>query len=534
MPVLDFLVNETTQLITRPVVYDIVEQLSKLTGMGENRIVFNGDENVYRTNGSVYNSDERGALFKTQDMVLITVTEDYNLDMINYTDIRGNEREHLFFDDKLNVFITPTAIPIDVEIQFTMRSPSKLKVSQWRDGSRLRCYKMDDLFFHDITYSYKIDDLIFAILSHVHENRELTDGYGETFEEYFAYNSNGKVKVVSDITNKKSELLISETQSRVQGFFNFDAVADKPEYDQSTGLWSLSFTYKFCYDKPFSTIVRYPIIVHNNLMPKELVIANNSDYDAFFKTKEVGKRLRGLYEFEANTVNQSNYDKDLCLTIPSYDDFIVEKPYYGTGTILTALCTLEEDKRTLLNLRELGDITIDKDVLDFISNSEYPFINEPGKSPIFIELYINDKSYTSVLEIDKDLNIKSNIELSNRNEHRIRLSLLLNYGVLSSSSIDRLLNNPNVLVTLISSVNDYLRVNQNFQDLRGLKKLDKYMFIREFGELTGLRTGKVSGGYNWLPGITDKRIPDGLLRNKKNFNNISFTSISAGLVFKPF
>ena len=86
----------------------------------------------------------------------------------------------------------------------------------------------------------------------------------------------------------------------------------------------------------------------------------------------------------------------------------------------------------------------------------------------------------------------------------------------------------------MSSVNDYLRVNQNFQDLRGLKKLDKYMFIREFGELTGLRTGKVSGGYNWLPGITDKRIPDGLLRNKKNFNNISFTSISAGLVLKPF
>jgi hypothetical protein len=51
-------------------------------------------------------------------------------------------------------------------------------------------------------------------------------------------------------------------------------------------------------------------------------------------------------------------------------------------------CSIDtSDQRTLVNLEELGDVEIDKDIMQFGKESEYPYMHKLYKSILQIHLY---------------------------------------------------------------------------------------------------------------------------------------------------
>lgn len=490
MPNVNITLPDTTQSVLRPVIIDIVSQVQRITKINsDTKIFFPGDSETMRTQGSNIGSESKDARFENDRYNFIEVTEDYNLDTLGVNSLDGTDHLPYFDDSHLKVQLSPIYASSDVVINFKYRCPSKTEAMRWRDDMRLKVSYMRDINIHTVSYHYLLSPELVKLLKAIHERREAYLGYGQSFEEYFASHTRQDVRLISDTAGVDPRLAISESQCKILGLYDFDSVPEKPERDDGTGTWTISFAYRFTYEKPVATNMRYPIMVHNQLLPIEYTYFNNKTYNLDMVNKRYSQQLHGLSKFDADAVMNSMLDPTHVIRLPSFDDFILPSLPGGLGSVFTALCEVDNtDKRTLVNLKELGDIELDEDLIKFIQEVEYPYITKLFRSPIHVTLYRdNGAAEPSVLACDINLNIKSIFDLNLRQQHRIRFSLMTDFSYLDKASIDRLRKYPKAFVKIISACNEILKNNRDFVNL-GDKTLISYTdFSSVYAVLTGYR-----------------------------------------------
>lgn len=487
MPNVNITLPETAQSVFRPVIIDIVSQVQKITRISEDtKIFFPDDSEAMQTHGSGVNREDKSALFGVSKYNFIEVTEDFDLDDLSSSNVNGRGNEPIFEDTKLQVIMSPVYASSQVTVNFKYRCPSKTEALRWRDDMRVRVSQMREMNLHTITYNYLLSPELLKLLKEVHTLRENVEGYSDTFEEYFASKTTSRLLLISDGVGSDVRLTVSEVQSRIIGLYDFDALPEKPERDDGTGTWTISFSYKFKYDKPIACNIRYPIMVHNQLLPIEYTYFNDKAYNLDTVTKRYSESLRALSMFESDSIMNRRLDPRITLRLPSFDDFVIPSAPGGTGTVFTALCEVADDKKLLLNLNELGDIELDSDILDFIKGAEYPYVTKLFRSIINIGLYRNNNAVeTSALTCDINLNVSSNLELNLRDQHRIRMSLLVDISYLDRKAIDRLRQYPKAFVKLIGACNELLKNHRGFNDL-GRKK---YITMDDFNDVLSVLTG---------------------------------------------
>lgn len=468
MPTVSLTLPEITQAVIRPIVYDIIGQVQHITKIDPStKIYFSGDSGKRQTSGSSIDSDtDRLAVFNTNRMAFIEVEEEYDIGAIGTTAVTRGEQLPVFIDEALGVHIAPVYASTDMVINFKYRCPSKTEAIRWRDDIRIRVSQMNNIFMHSVTYHYMLPIEAIVLTQAIHANREANFGYGETYEEYMTAHSTPRLTLVGDLTNKSSSLVISETQCRIIGLYGFDALPDKPEHDDGTGTWTISFSYKFSYEKPIGCAIRYPVIVHNQLLPQDLIDFTDKAYDIDKVNKSYSLSIDALHSFESGAIMNSRIIYDYEIKIPSYDDFIPGSYNKGMGTVLTALCEVDADKHTLLNLNELGDIAVDVDVMQFIKESELQYMGKAYFSILNLSLY-RDKFLASsgTLSLDASLNVTSVNELDLRRQHRVMLSIVTDLTMLTKEALDRLRRYPKALVKIIGAINEILRNHPDFEKL---------------------------------------------------------------------
>lgn len=505
MPNVSVTLPETTESVSRPIVYDIIDQISKVTKINKNnKIFFPGDTNVMHTNGSTIDSkDERYAIFDTNYITHIEVTEDYNEDNIASTATSRPEQLPVFVDSSLGIRITPVYVSSDVTIDFKYSCPSKTEAYRWRDDIRMRVSQMRDVNLHDLSYHYLLPLELLVLLKLIHSTRENVAGYDDTLEQYITSRSTDRLTVIGDLVGRDARLGISENQVRVIGLYGWDAVPEKPER-QDSGVWVMNFSYKFTYDKPIACNMKYPIMVHNQLLPIYYTYFTDKSYDIDKVDKSYRRSLDALSAFESDTIINSRIDPNAVITIPEIDDFVVKNYPTGTGTIFTALCEIDlTDFTSLLNLKELGDVILDQDILQFIVESEYPYITKTYKSILNLSLYRNDRltdNYT--LACDSSLNVSSIATLDPRNQHRVRLSVVSDLSLLDPKAIERLRKYPKALYKVITAINRIFRNNVDFRKIYNANRVS----VNDFSIIYSLLTGYGYANGNSSP-IVNGRLP---------------------------
>ena len=149
------------------------------------------------------------------------------------------------------------------------------------------------------------------------------------------------------------------------------------------------------------------------------------------------------------------------ISIPTFDEFTPDGIVPKTLAVFNALCAISDDnKRDLFNFNELGDTVIDDDILKFIMTSEYPFMAKPYASILHVSLYrsmalTNDK----MLAVDAQGNVVATEDLSMRQSHRARFSIVGDLNMLSRDALIRLRNNPAAADKLVAFLRDAGRVN---------------------------------------------------------------------------
>lgn len=480
---------DVVQAVTRPVVYAIIEQVQKITGIKKDtKIYFPGDIETMRTAGTtIDDKDDRFAVFESSSIMFIEVEEEFNQDNIASTVIGRNENMKAFYDPALGASLTPVYASTDVTINFKYRSNSKNEVVRWRDDIRNRVSQMRDINLHVVKYHYGIPSEILGLIYELYTKRENYLGYDQTFAEYVTSHSSPRLTVIGDLAGGSNALAVSESQRDIIGMFGFDTTPDKPERDDQSGTWTISFPYKFTYDRPTGVNVSYPIMVHNQLINKIYTDHLEKGYDLNPPEKTYTKSLGALSYFAVNASADRNMDPKYVLTIPSFDDYVLRNEPDGTGTYMTVLAEVDtSDKKTMFNLRELGDIVIDEDIMEFIAGGEYQYMVKPYESILNISLYREGNlARHDAAFITPTLDFKANDVLDLRKQHRARFSIVTNLSMMSVDAFGRLAKYPKALKKIIGAINELLRNHPGFNNLGLNGPITRIELTRLYEVLTG-------------------------------------------------
>lgn len=524
VPNLTVPLNDVQYSVERPVIYDIVRQLLDITQISHKTpIMFYGDENkAAQKNSSLARDGLTENYWPFNEKVYIEVDEDYEKDRILSTAVRKPENLFIFKDEALGVAIKPVYSSSDVSIQFKYRASDKNQATRWRNEMRTRVSMMRDINLHELTYHYHLPELFVVIIREIHRLRESNAGYGESFEEYFTKYLTINASLINNFAGNGELWAISERQIRVQGYFDFDDVPDKPEKEGDHDNWTVSVNYRFRYDKPIECHMTYPFMIHQQELDSRFWSTEQA-YTLEQQNKVYTLSSGHFSQFESDQINRT-YASNKGVTIPAYDEFAPAAILPSTLRVFTALTSLDPSNPLFLfNLSELGDVQLDPEVLSFIKNSEYPYLGTDYESIICLCLYEGKYAKKSgSLYVDRNLNVFSTTAMDMRKEYRVRMSMVADFLYLDKDAIVRLGQYPDAAIKILAAINsglvgcggqkDLMKSRLSWKDISRLKLLGDFNFLHlsdsELDKLTAFLIAQAAntGMRAWLNPLAEGNV----------------------------
>lgn len=489
MPKLFMPVPETNESCTRPVVFGIVNDLVEMTGIPKDTTIFYpGDLEKAKQQGSGIEQKSEATMMPFNNRVEIEVEENYDAERYISTAVYGPENLFIFRDDWLDTFIKPVYSSADMTINFKYRAVDKTSAMRWRDNIRTRVSMMWDQRLHTAEYHYLVPPEFLVILKELHRMRENVAPYGEDYDLYFKNNTTKNATVLTTQTGTQSAWGISEKQLRIVGYFDFEGVPEQGSKEDEGDTWTISFAYKFKYDKPIACVMFYPLMIHNQLV------------DQNFRPNPVTDVISPLnktdYNYSLSAFNFNSYDKSANppsiwpgVAIPEFDEFFPSSIPSGTTRVFTALVNIDTTNPLfLLSLRDMGNTVIHPEILNFLVG-EVPYLFKPRESVFTLNLYRGiDLLENNTLTIDSNLNINSVSPLSLRHYYHIRLGIVTDLTTINSRALDRLRNNGVAAMIVLNTIDPTLISKGCMPNLLGSN------LNANNGSLTNLNNGNNSNG----------------------------------------
>lgn len=494
MPSISLTLADVEQSVARPVIFSILDQIFDITNLSKDTEVrYNSKRNIGQTVGSSIDETDRSAKFAADRYTFIDVTEVYDLNAMQETHTHAFEHIPVFEDQKLKFSLRPIYTTSDVTIQIKYRSSSETEVRRWMTEMLQRTSRGRDINLHDIKYTYSLPFPCVATLEDVWTLREGVEPYGDTLEAYFTKHASERFTILSNRAGDGRMLAVTEKQTRIQGMFDFVGIPEVPTRDDDSGSWELSFSYKFSYQRPDSVFMHYPITVHNQFLPKKYLDFLGTEMDPDAQNLYYSKSYEALSLFEHDRRVRDSRQPFPYIRMPSFDDFHLEAVTPGTSTVFTALCFLDDTKRDLLDLKDLGDYVIDKDILDFLQG-ESSYLTKLYHSLCYISLYVGDEQVLdSKIEVTPDLMVRATTLLDPRKVYHVRVSLMVEVNMALQASIDRLGRYPKAFVKLLGALNELLRLDPDFNNLGNRRHIEAWEMTDVFRILSGHALGAASG-----------------------------------------
>lgn len=497
MPTVSLTISDTNQSVFRPVVLSVIDELKAATRIDKSVPVFivNAAGQLQSAGGTLDDKGDRDARMETVKRITITPEEDYAEDQ-HLTDIYGTRNSVPFFSDKaLNIEIRPAYATSTVTLTFRYETRSEEETRRWRNDASMKYIQNRTSFMHTLKYCYTAPQAAWELIKEVWSKREAVAGYGDNLRTYLNKCTTNALTVIGDNAGENIQLALTENQSLVQGFFDFTTTPEKPEFNSDTGMWSINFKYNFTYQRPIAVELQYPIMVHNQILSKPFIDFIHTQ----FKYEDIDPHrtlfLDSVEQLESN--NALNAIKPLVpfIKLPFQDDTILSGCFPYTGSILHVMLTQEQaDNKFAFNLKDLGDIQLDPDVLEFIQKEEVSYLGYPGKSIFHLEAFRDGVPMTPrSAYIDKDLNVFLTQDIDLRKIYHVRLAVFTDINYISKESIDRLAKYPKAFMKVIGAINQLLLVQPEFQKLGDQPRIPEYKLTRVWDILTG---GDSTNGFN--------------------------------------
>lgn len=453
-------VPDTVETILRPVVLDITRQVFDNTEITKDiQILFPGDlDRAQQQGGSINTKDKDTVKFPFTSQMGIEVQEDYIRERMLNDAVMKPENQYIFLDDKLETSMRPVYSSTETTLTFKYRAKDKTEAIRWRDQIKNRTSQNREHFVHDVKYYYLIPLELVKILEVVHDMRETVAGYGESFEQWFYNNRSSRFKWLTNLAGEQGRWGVAETQLRVQGGFDFEGVPEVGSKEDDADTWTISFNYKFQYDKPIGVQLYYPLMIHNQLIDQKYrpSAAEMPPYQIEDQAVSYSKTSSFLSNFEAGAAMYPHTRRP-GVSIPSFDEFLPAQIIPRTLRVFTALVSLDltpgNNPRFLLNLRDLGgDFSLDPS-LDCCLQTEWPYMTNPLQSIFNLSLYRSAYlMQPEYLTMDANLNVYSTVDLDPREYYHLRFSIHQNLRDINPAALKRFQKCPDCLSLILETL----------------------------------------------------------------------------------
>lgn len=468
-----FGVEET---ITRPVLILVVSDIKKILGLEKD--IFT----TYDMKDSLVKKKNQQGKVEGDNTVkndYITIEYDEESEEDNDTSLIPIRPDffHIYRDNDLDTTFIPIYHSRKINIRFKFSTKSKGKA--YAITNKLRLLTSDQGYYrrHKLEYHYVLSEYVVKLLLHLYNLKYNRINDKVPFEEYLAMTFDDRLDSTNTLDGvaEKSSLVIREAQTDIPGYIEDDLHNIKPEYDEGTGYYTFEFSYSFIYEKPVTLLLKYHILVYNQVIDKMFrTFIKDSwrvkpDYN-----KPMTERIQPGHDItyvdrtsDVFRIRNNNY----YITLPDFDNESLPKGEYYLNKMFSVLSIVDELDRTLLfNLNDIPKIEFKTWMLQYILFSEREFITKKLESIFYIELFEDRKRSDVVVELLEDGTLRTKTELDLTKTYRVVFNVINDLNLLSFASKKRL------KYYLLNNMDNYVDGNE-FINTVSCKIVLSYLFL---------------------------------------------------------
>lgn len=438
MPKVSVQVPEVYESISRPVALEVLRDLMSRTGVPKEATVrYTGIGDLPTPQpGSTLNSSSLDARFSSSTRFAMEVIEEFWAEAPHYQPNLRPEHQVVFKDHATEVYIKPVYQPTEVTITVQGRFIDKTSAIRWRDDLKkmIAAGRVENI--HEISYHFPIPREYIVILNKLYEMREAVDGYGDTLGDWLKASFDDRMTVITNLAGRHPTISIAEHQTGIVGWFEFASEPPIPEKENDIGPYTVSFDYKFIYEKCVACAMQYPLVIHNQLVPPNF----RDDKRVFHPEQRPNyKSLSRSLTDHYTQVYPEAYDGYVGIPIPHYDDWLPDYRQPGLTDLMRIMLGVDpSDRFALMDLNQLGNHEIQADAIEYIS--EYPQgVLQKGESIFQAILYRRrTPQKQDMMTIDENLVLRSTVELSLRENYHMLIGLSYELQALTQAARERL------------------------------------------------------------------------------------------------
>ena len=450
-------IPETYEAIIRPVALEVVRAVCRFMNLQDGvTILFPGASEEAPMTGTTLDSDNPNpSTFGHGSRVRVEVSEQVVEDRVLTTAVHQVENLPIFLDPEIGVLIKPIYSGTELVLGFSYRADSRVAARKFRDQALLRTSSMAKENMHEISYHYAFPAVFIRLLKQIWTMREAVAGYDESFDEWMVKYLDERATNVATLTGQSSSLAIAETQVCPWGYFSdFNAIPEPESKDKESGTWFVNFEYRITFDKVVACAAEWPLVVHNQLIPfpwREKPNASGSLIDPDRRDR-APSRSRRAFDIHTNIYTDWCKKKVGGITIPEYDDYEPASIFPNTTTVAMMMMQVDaDDPHAVINLGELGDYSMDPEVLEFL-RLESPYINHLGASVFHVGLYAGRHPMPDGSLVASELDVRSVDPMHLRHRYHLRIALMCDLFELTSEAATRLRNAGPACVKILSAL----------------------------------------------------------------------------------
>lgn len=436
MPTIAIELNDVDAAIIRPVAAGIIEDVKRITGIDKKcKTVFLGTLGRAAQPDSLIGTDPTDV--SSSDMLIQFELEEDPLDEMALVNGVYNRNHHFVFSDPiLGIDIKPVYTQTEFTLNIKGRFPDKNSAVKWRNEFRRFTMSGRRTNTHVITYHYPLPLESIVVLAELHRLRERRAPYNQTFETYIRNHIGDKITTLADQAGNNQTVAIAESQINVIGWFDIIAQPDPSQLDKEKSTYEVTFVYKYRMDKPISVVMRYPLMVHNQILSNKF----RSDEVPYSVEKEA---LQSSVIQHTQDIFRSNYPGIKKgypgITYPYYDDWLpVYRSPFHTDMIRFMLRVSTTDLKAVLDLNELDVFELDSLLLAYLSTRPIGPVTE-FEAIIHLRMYCGQvRTEEPQLTMTSGLIVSSIVNLELRKQYHLIMGMLLDWTMLTNNAQEHL------------------------------------------------------------------------------------------------
>lgn len=497
-------IPSTDRTVTRPMGIKILKEVLRVTDLNPKdfRVKLLGASNAEKIQNGYLNEeddkiDNNPNRLSTDKVLTLEIENTIVGDGV--TPVRYHDHTPIFTDKNLKVMVRPIYSEVETRFNVILSVRDKVEANNWLQEVKRKIYQGVMTNYHDIDYYYIVPHTITKGLYNIHTLREKVAGYGEDFGHYLKNNFVNNYDIITDVAGGNHIVVIREKQTNIFGFYDFDHEPEQPEKnDDNAGGWNIRFTYTIQYQRPDSLVFDYPLLVHNQLLPDEMINFNRPDHYTTHNGR-MGLTQRNAQEI---VIQQNKHGMKISEGIPDplFDDWVPpSRPERYIQLSRTMIGINSDDLKTLIDIPEFADS------FDFKPNIQRWFkltkdrIFFKHKDLFYFVLYndtkiLHDKSMT----IDDELMIYSKEDLDLRQMYHICVWVLTDISLLSADTWKDLLNNCDIFHEWLEAIYPNTKVEDIKCSIDNKVDIDDF---KKWWNTNAPGTDDISGNLPNAPGL---------------------------------